>query len=270
MDWNKTKTIFIVVFSILNVFLYSLYVTRVTETQNVQAQGKISIEDSLRLDNIRYGELPDYNEDSFYVSAEVATFTTGEVSHLKNQVISIVDSTQLISTMEEPVSIRNLKGDYTFDVFLEEYVFNGKEYGIWKVDEENQEALFFQTVNKNPIYYNHNAMLTIRWNDRFEVTNYEQRMFGEFVKYNWKKDLLPPLQAINTLNLRNYVKPDSKIISMSLGYSTLVPLTKRQAFAPTWHIRVELSDGEKEDYFVNAIEGLIIEFQDEPIELDDE
>lgn len=40
LDWNKTKTIFIVVFSILNVFLYSLYVDRVMETQNVQVLGK--------------------------------------------------------------------------------------------------------------------------------------------------------------------------------------------------------------------------------------
>lgn len=270
LDWNKTKTIFIVVFSILNIFLYSLYVNRVTETQNVQTQGKISIEDSLRLDNIKYGELPDYDKDPYYVSAEIATFTNDQISHLDNQVITIVDSTQLVSIMDQPVPIGNAKGDYYFEEFLSKYVLKGEEYTLWKIDEESQEALFFQKFNSSPIYFNHNAMLTIRWNENMEVIGYEQRMFGEFVRYNWKKDLLPPLQAINTLNIRNFVKPDSKIIDMSLGYSTLVPLTKRQAFAPTWHIRVELSDGEKEDYFVNAIEGMIIEFQEEPVELDDE
>lgn len=247
-----------------------LYVERVTETQNIQTQGKISIEDSLRLDNIKYGELPDYDKGSDYVSAEIATFTNDQVSHLENQVIAIVDSTQLVSTIEKPVPIRNAKGDYHFEEFLSKYVLSGKEYMLWKVDEENREALFFQQVNKSPIYFNHNAMLTIRWNENNEVIGYEQRMFGEFANYNWKKDLLPPLQAINTLNIQNFVKPDSKIIDISLGYSTLVPLTKRQAFAPTWHIRVESSDGEKEDYFVNAIEGMIIEFQEEPVELDDE
>ena len=146
----------------------------------------------------------------------------------------------------------------------------GEEYTFWEMDEKNGTALFFQHVNKSPIYFNQNAMLTIHWNENGEVIGYEQRMFGEFVSYNRKKDLLPPLQAINTLNNRNYLMPDSKVIDMSLGYSTLVPLTKRQVFAPTWHIRVELSDGKIEDYFVNAIEGMIIEFQDEPVELDDE
>ena len=57
---------------------------------------------------------------------------------------------------------------------------------------------------------------------------------------------------------------------MKLGYSTLVQLTETQVFAPTWHVRVELKDGEIEDYFINAIEGKIIEFQREPIEEENE
>ena len=48
---------------------------------------------------------------------------------------------------------------------------------------------------------------------------------------------------------------------MTLGYSTLVQVTETQVFAPTWHVRVELKDGIIEDYFINAIEGKIIEFQ---------
>ena len=50
---------------------------------------------------------------------------------------------------------------------------------------------------------------------------------------------------------------------MKLGYSTLAQLTKTQVFAPTWYIHVELSSGELEDYFINAIDGKIIEFQSE-------
>ena len=33
-------------------------------------------------------------------------------------------------------------------------------------------------------------------------------------------------------------------------------------FAPTWHVRVELKDGTMENYFIHAVEGKIIEFQE--------
>jgi len=39
-----------------------------------------------------------------------------------------------------------------------------------------------------------------------------------------------------------------------------VQLTEKQVFAPTWRVHVELHDGKNEDYFINAVEGKIIEF----------
>ncbi|MCZ2259058.1 two-component system regulatory protein YycI [Sporosarcina sp. G11-34] len=263
MDWNKTKTIFIILFSILNVFLYSVYLKAHNETLNVQTLGKMSIEDSLKLDNIKVVELPDYNEDAYYVSSEVATITEEQISSLENQFVSLINDTELVVKMDKPVRIKDSKGNYNLREFLLKYVLNGEEYTLWNIDEDKEEALFFQMVNKSPIYFNRNAMLRIHWNESGEVTGYEQRMFGKFVSFNRKKDLLTPLQAINTLNNRNYLQPDSKVIEVSLGYSTLVQLTKNQVFAPTWRIRVELSDEEIEDYFVNAIEGKVIELQSE-------
>lgn len=266
LDWNKTKTIFIVVFSILNVFLYSLYVTQRSETLNVKIQGNVSIEDSLRFDNITYGELPKNNEDSYFVSAEIAVFSEEELLSLQNQSIEVEDGTHLYSTIKKPIMLNNTNGEIDFNSFLAEYVLHGEEYVLWKRNDKERQATFFQHVSGQPIYFNQNAMLTLFWNESDEVIRYEQRMFGEFVSFNRKKDVLPPLQAINTLNTRNYLKPDSKVLSMKLGYSTLAQLTKTQVFAPTWYIQVELSSGELEDFFINANDGKIIEFQSEKVE----
>jgi len=266
LDWNKTKTIFIVVFSILNVFLYSLYVTQRSETLNVKIQGNISIEDSLEFDNITYGELPKNNEDSYFVSAEIAAFSEKDLLSLQNQLIEVEDGTHLYSTIKNPISLKNASGEIDFNAFLSGNVLDGEEYVLWKRNDKERQATFFQHVDGKPIYFNQNAMLTLYWNESDEVTRYEQRMFGEFVSFNRKKDLLPPLQAINTLNTRNYLKPNSKVLSMKLGYSTLAQLTKTQVFAPTWYIHVELNSGELEDYFINANDGKIIEFQSGKIE----
>jgi regulatory protein YycI of two-component signal transduction system YycFG len=265
LDWNKTKTIFIIVFSILNVFLYSLFLNKHTDAQNVQILGESSIEEALRLDNITYPELPVYKKESFFVSAKIVTFTPDQVDLLENQIVTeSLEGTLLESVLEAPFSIRNAKGDYSFPEFLLKYVLNGSDYVLWEVNEEERQALFFQKVNENPIYFNKNGMLTVHWDEDSKVTNYEQRMFGEFESFNPKK-LLIPIEAINALVTKGHLKPDSTVLGMALGYSTLVQL-KTQVFAPTWHVRVELRDGEIEDYFINAIDGKIIEFQRELIE----
>ena len=53
------------------------------------------------------------------------------------------------------------------------------------------------------------------------------------------------------------------IRDIELGYSTLAQVTETQVFAPTWHILVELIDGTMEEYFVNAVEGRVIEMPKE-------
>ena len=109
---------------------------------------------------------------------------------------------------------------------------------------------------------------TLYWDEDGEMTNYEQSMFGEFDSFNRKKDFFHRLkQSIICIHGLFETRFNGK--QMTLGYSTLVQVTKTQVFAPTWHVRVELKDGEIEDYFINAIEGKIIEFQSEPVE-DDE
>ena len=263
MDWNKTKTIFIVVFAILNVFLYSLYLSQYTEAQNVRVLGETSIDDSLEQDNISYEALPDYPKEMSYVSADTASFSKDELDKFKNQTFVIASETILKSTLHESFKIKNSKGDYQFKTFLADYVPYGEEYLLWEIIEENQFAVFFQKVEDYPIYFNANAMLIIFWDAEGNIVNYEQQRFGEFEYFNKKKDILSPRDVINTLYSRDFLKKDSKVTSVSLGYSTLITLTKTQVFAPTWRVRVELKNGEYEDHFVNAIEGKIVEFQNE-------
>ena len=251
------------VFSILNVFLYSLYLDRNQQVQDVQLDRENSIEESLKLDNISYEQLPNYNEESSYASAEVAAFTEEDLKSFKNQEFTILDKTLLVSKVNAVFPISNSKGEYLFTQFLAANVPKGNEFILWDVDKENNVALFFQKVNDFPIYYNQNAMLEVFWDEDENITGYEQRMFGEFISFNKKKDLLSPIEAINTLYSRDYLQRNSTVKSVSLGYATDIQLTKTQVFAPTWRVHVELEDGTNEDYFINAREGKVVDFQKE-------
>lgn len=270
MDWNKTKTIFIVVFSILNIFLYNLYFNQHTDAQSVQTIGKASIEELMKQENITYN-LPQTIKDDFsYISAKIKTFSKEELESLVSQTIFIVDNTKIESTMNKPVSIQNNKGEYYFLDFLTKYVWNGSEYEHWETDKKNRSAMFFQQVHGEPIFYSANAMLIIHWDENHEVTKYEQRMLEDFTSFNKKKDLMTQDEAVGSLITRGYVKQDSKILSVSPGYSTRAqPTAESQVFAPTWNIRVELKDGSIEEHFINAIEGKVIDFKLEKMKEDD-
>ena len=78
---------------------------------------------------------------------------------MKIKQVEVLDETYLQSKLNDPVSVLNAKGDFDFTEILSKYVLNGSEYELWEVDEETREALFFQKVKDNPIYFSRNAML---------------------------------------------------------------------------------------------------------------
>ena len=94
MDWNKTKTIFIIVFSILNVFLFSLYLNRYNEDLGVKVLSSVApIEDRLLLDNIKIPKIENTIQDASYVSGNVHMFTSEELDTLEHQIVELKNGT---------------------------------------------------------------------------------------------------------------------------------------------------------------------------------
>lgn len=260
MDWSKSKSIFIVVFLILDVFLYSLYLNRHTEAQQVPILGEKNIEVRLKDDNITYGALPTNIEKASYISGRVKNFEEEKVQLKNVQTATIENNNKLIVQLREPVKIPNTLEEANFSEFLKQYVYNGANYSLWLVDEENRRATFFQSVNNRTIYYNNNGVLTVYWNEDNEIVMYEQTILEKIEEYEEEETLLTPIQVIQALYAKGMLKPDSRITNMKLGYSTLVQLTT-QVFVPTWEVQVNTSDDNTEEYFVNAVEGKVIDVQ---------
>ncbi|MGE7094080.1 two-component system regulatory protein YycI [Lysinibacillus sp. NPDC048646] len=259
MDWNRTKSIFIVVFLILNIFLYWLYLNRYNEAQNVEISGEKTIGVRLEDDNITYGALPNSIESATYISGKVHNFTPAE---FVNQV-EIIDETQARVILASPVKLRNVNDDTSFTEFVQANIKAGTSYALWKIDREERVAIFFQKTNNRMLYYNKSGLIKVQWNTNNEVTMYEQTMIDSIEEMEQQESVIPPLQILQTLYAKGLLKPDSRITQMKLGYSTLVYLTRTQVLVPTWEVRVKLSDGETEEYFVNAVEGNVIEIQED-------
>ncbi|TQR20044.1 hypothetical protein FG384_09105 [Psychrobacillus vulpis] len=265
MDWNKTKTIFIIVFSILNVFLFSLYLNRYNDASKVQVPSDTPIEERLLLDNIKFPKLESLVQEASYVSGNVHLFSEEELNKLSNQTIEMKNGSELVSIFNKPLPITE---ENSLEKLVHDNVLKGDSYGLWKIDEENNSAILFQKVNSRLVYYNPNAMLIVHWNDEKEIIQYNQTILDNLEDYNESKNLLPYMQAIKVLYSRGLLKPDSTVKEIKLGYSTLAQVTETQVFAPTWHVLVELSDKTSEEYFVNAVEGRIIEIPKETEQLE--
>ena len=271
MDWNRTKTIFIWVFLILNIFLYTQYLESYNEGQKIEVLGrKTEIESQLKEDNITYIALPSNNESAAYYSAQIKNFAPSEVPFFANQKTEIENNNKLLVTMEKPVKLQGNAGRDKFTEFLYSHVHQGDAYTLWTVDEENKVATFFQTVNNVTLYYNVGGYVKIYWNDDERVVAYEQTILEKHEKLKKQQNLLTPIQVLQVLYGKNLLKPDSQILKMNLGYSTSVQLTQTQVFAPTWEVRVRLSDKSEEVHFVNAIDGKILDIQNDLSEIVEE
>ncbi|AYC28405.1 two-component system regulatory protein YycI [Paenisporosarcina cavernae] len=262
MDWNKTKTIFIIVFSILNIFLYILYLNRYNDAQGVEPLGEASVSERLKADNIKLLPTTDQTKEESYVSGTVHTFTEEDVESFEDTTFQIVENTKVLAELSKPYAMNDLQSKAQWDAFLDEHVYRGSSYGLWNVDTEARSATFFQHTGGRPLFYNQNATLVVYWNEKKEVIRYDQTAFDDLEKFPETEELITQDRAISTLYSQNKLVPDSAITEVNLGLSTLVQLPETQVFAPTWQVKVELEDGTIHNFFVNAVQGGIIEFEE--------
>lgn len=268
MDWNRTQTIFIAVFLVLNVFLYSLYLNKVNEAQNVEVPAEKTIESRLKEDDIQYAVLPNTVDAVAYISGRVRTFVKEDFV-FPNQKIKIVNGTDIVSNFIAPKKLRNMNEDASFTEFVSTHVLGGSSYKLWGVNREEKYAIFFQHMNGQTIYYNQNGFVKVYWNEDDEVYKYEQTMLESLKTFEQQENILPPIQVIQTLYSKGLLKPNSHITYMKLGYSTLVQLTETQVFAPTWEVRVK-HNSEENEFFVNAVEGKVVDIKKDVTIIEDE
>ncbi len=260
MDWNKTKTIFILSFLVLNVFLAFQLIDKINKSQLDQIT-ESTIEEQLEEEDISYPAIPKKSDIKQYISGKSKKFTPDELAELDGQNINIRNETMIISTLEEPEKLSEEVTDDEAQSILKDIVLNGEDYTYWGYDESNNVLMFFQTYKNSPIYFNKNGMVLMELNDENEVTRYYQTYLVDLEEMDVdEQSILPAIKAIENL-YRKYMLPSgSEITSITMGYYTLVPLSGGgQVVAPTWHIKLK----EGKSFFVNAVEGQVIEVKAE-------
>lgn len=254
MDWSKTKSLFIITFLILNIFLgYQLIQKR--DSSQLDLLKELSIEEKLAEEDITYEVLPKEPEELSYISGKVKVFTEEDVKTLKNQDVNIDTAGILKATFTDPIKL-SLTDQMKIEQFVKDHILSGDKYTVWEVDEEAGTIVLIQQYQNYKVFgqsANISGVIYLYLNEDHEVTSYEQTLIPEFEEHELE-ELIKPMETLENLFNNFHLKSGSHVSKVEIGYYPLVPYSESQLLAPAWHVIID----DETHIYVNAIEGQIL------------
>ncbi|WP_223702754.1 two-component system regulatory protein YycI [Sutcliffiella deserti] len=262
MDWSKTKTIFIITFLLLNIFL-GMQISEKRDNNRLEFISEASIEEQFVVDEISYGELPKSPVKESYISGKSYRFTEEDVTKLveKEQMAEIVQETKIVGMFKEPIPVSETNLTTQMNQLLKDQILYGNQYTFWGYSEESNTLTFFQNHNNELIYSNESGMLRLMLDEENNILSYEQTLITELEEMDEAKELITAFDALENLYNFNELTPGSEA-KVEFGYFTLVQYANSHVLTPTWHIVVN----DEQDFFVNAFEGQIIRKENRTLE----
>lgn len=254
MDWSKTKSVFILTFLILNIFLgYQLVEKR--DSSQLDVITELSIDEKLAAEEIKYEALPKEPKELSYISGKVKVFTEDDIKSLKDQDVNIETAGVLKGVFKEPIKL-SLTDQVKIQQFVKDHMLSGDSYTVWSVDEEAGVIVLVQQYKNYKVFGqspNISGVIYLYLDEDHEVESYEQTWIPEFKEHELEQ-LITPMETLENLFNNFHLKSGSHVSKMEIGYYPLVPYSESQLLAPAWHVVID----DKIDIYVNAIEGQIL------------
>jgi regulatory protein YycI of two-component signal transduction system YycFG len=253
MDWSRTKTIFIITFLLLNVFLS----WQLIETHNMNQISMITeatIQEVLRENNVKIEiDLPEEDSSGLLVVGKHADLSQEEVPTLDAQELELIDKHTILSELEEPFPLSREDFSAELSTFLSTYVFEGDEYRFGGFDSGKNRVFLYQVFGDKTAYTLDDEPLILQLDEHLQIVSYQQRYFQFEEQDGEEREMLSSLKAIEVLLNDQLVRPNQTITNVQFGYySFFSPTGDVQVFAPMWRVTV---DGET--YLVHAIGGSV-------------
>ncbi|RXJ02810.1 hypothetical protein DS745_05735 [Anaerobacillus alkaliphilus] len=261
MDWSRAKTIFIITFLLLNIFLgYQLNEKKTASNINFTAEATLQE----RLSEMNITIVVDLHEEQLtgtYISG--TTELSLETQIPDNQEVLMVEDEFVTVLLEDPYPL--LQGEQSIHVqakqFVVDKVVNGQEYRYSHFDRELMQIYFYQTYEGKKVdnYESGRLPLMLQLDEDMEIVMYEQNYLTILPIHPQGKEqeVISSIKAIEKLFNAQLIPPDSKITKVEWSYfSFFKPHGEVQVFAPMWNIGVN-----DQIYYVNAIDGAIQNIQ---------
>ncbi|WP_436374325.1 two-component system regulatory protein YycI [Cytobacillus sp. BC1816] len=262
MDWSKIKTIFILTFLVLDIYLmYEFF--KLKEASEFEPIEQASLEKQLKDADITFDEpLPKSNPKDRYLRAKPVEFDIEDLegdTRLEGQEITITEGTTLNSVLDESIKISDKFSPSELSAFIKNRVLFGEQYRFWEKPENSNRITYYQEFEGKMFYMNLNGELTFYLNDENEIVSYKQTLLTKIESKEESEKVIQPIKAVETLYKNGSLQPKSKITNVELGYFTFVHLSSSQLLTPAWRFVIN----DEENLFVDAFEGKIIKLNNE-------
>ncbi|MCL1632181.1 two-component system regulatory protein YycI [Sporolactobacillus sp. CPB3-1] len=266
MNWGRTKSIFIICFLLLDVFLiFEMYMRQQNENIEDIPDGSSKIH-NYKIETV-VPALPRQltflrgTRVDFTRQKEAITKQLNQKSGTVKQKISLSENgRQLTSTFAKPMSIAAIKNEDVQKKLLN-MIYQGQDYKLWQSGEDKKIIRFAQAYQGRPVYVsarNRIQMLDFTVQKK-DLIGYRQSYFKLTENKKNHFALIDARQAINNLadrtDLVGYSTLHIKGIELcylnTVGDESAEPLI----FVPAWHLDVHVDGSGTTSYFVNAVTG---------------
>lgn len=259
MDWSKIKTIFILTFLVLDIYLmYEFF--KLKDSSQLEYIAEPSFDKRLKADEIEYNELPKNFQKDNYLSAKPKNFTNDDSiddPKLKGQQVTVNDGLVLTATLDKPYELNDKMDVSEINSFVKNHVIYGDQYRFWGKNEN--KITYYQQFKDKVFYKNISGELTIWLSPENDIVSYQQTILENIEELSEKEKIIQPKKAIETLYKNGSLKPKSKISKVELGYVTFVHTGTSQVLTPAWRFVIN----DEDNLFVHAIEGQIMQLNNE-------
>lgn len=268
MDFKRVEGIFLVVFFLMNIFLFYIYQETRIPNQPLTA-GTISehIEERLKQDEITAPtNLSEEIKEGYYLAASDVNLAEQARKQLKNQEWVITNSvlhSTFMSNREanilEKVDVNSLENF----ILNPENVINGKAYVFDQSRSKDKNKFVFTQEWEGIPFLDDTSILSVTVDQSQAgitfVESYDQNMLSSDIEpLREKQSLISERDAVISLYTNNRLPVNSKISRIQLGYSKIFTVREKGIYIPTWFIEVNNNKNNSQIERVNAFTSAII------------
>ncbi|KOY76959.1 YycI protein [Apilactobacillus kunkeei] len=263
MDFKKIQIIFLIIFVMIDVFLFSLFRENShLQTENSNQGSDTEIIKQMQNDQITVApKLSTSGQTGYYLSAVNDDTLNNDVNKLSNQKVTYANHI-LRSTFKRPIGLYS--GEYRdiLDKLMKKstFVSHGTEYEYNSDLSTKNSVVYSQKTSDGLLYGTKHGQITFDVSNDHLLEGYTQSYMNDVSILREKTDIISPAKALVWLYQYNEIPDNSKIKWVRLYYTQLLSIKNNIVLIPTWVIGYTTSDSSSVvSKRINAFNGAILD-----------
>lgn len=253
MDWKHAKSLFIIVFVLINIGLVVVYFNKINNSivQESNAQSDVNFSK----EGIEIPQLPEYKDK------EMQAITGSSKSFSSDELEGVYTLTEKDTKINKDINVDLDKDSKqaSFKNFINKESFKGKEYKDKSNNTDKNKVIYEQNYEGLPILNNSKGQIVFNIEEG-KVNKYTQTYLDKLKPgngdNNHKQKIADAKTALDILYYNTYLKKGDKVESVRLGYYSVVKEIGGQVLVPSWEVKIKSEENGKSKTKVLYIDAI--------------